>query len=259
MLLAFDVGNSNMAIGAFVGDRLAATWRLPTRRETTADELLVQIATLLSLAGFGRGDVSAVAVASVVPPLTPVVREVARRGFGADCLVVEASTCGLPIRYHPADAVGADRLVNAVAAMDLVGAPAVVVDFGTATTVDAVSPAGEYAGGAIAPGPQVSLAALSSAAALLPRVALARPATALGQNTADSVSAGLFYGHAGLVDRLVEEVLASLGTTAPVIATGGLADLIVPLCRSVSRVEPHLTLHGINLTFRRKARAHDWQ
>ncbi len=246
MLLAFDVGNTNVTVGAFRGGDLLGTWRLPTRRDTTPDELLLQVTGLLLRGGLAPSAVTAVAAACVVPPLAPVLREAARAGFGADCLLVDAAGCGLPVLYQPPEAVGADRLVNAVAAVHLVGAPAVVVDFGTATTVDAVSAAGAYLGGAIAPGLQVSLAALGGAAALLPRVELRPPAAGLGGNTADSIRAGLVYGHAGLVDRLVEEVRRSVGG-APVLATGGLAELVVPHCRTEMRQEPDLTLRGIQL------------
>ncbi len=250
MLLAFDVGNTNVTLGAFRGDQLLGAWRLPTRRDTTPDELLLQVTALLDRAGLPSSAVKAVAAACVVPPLAPLLRAAARAAFGTDCLLVDAAACGLPVLYHPPEAVGADRLVNAVAAVHLAGAPAVVVDFGTATTVDAVSPAGAYVGGAIAPGLQVSLAALGAAAALLPRVELHPPAAGLGGNTADSIRAGLIYGHAGLVDRLVEEVRRGLGE-APVLATGGLAELVVPFCRTVMRLEPHLTLRGVQLVHAR--------
>ena len=258
MLLAIDVGNTNVTIGVFDGDRLAHHWRLAALRERTADELGILITRLLEQTKVNVADVTGIAVASVVPPLTRPMEEMCERYFGRKPLLVEAANAGMPVRYTPVGDVGADRIVNAVAAREQYGTarnqPLIVVDFGTGTTFDVISREGEYLGGIICPGIGISAEALFQRAARLPRVDVRKPASVIGQNTVDAMQSGLFYGYVEMVDGLVRRIRAELegGRDAVVIATGGLAHVIAPECRAIEHVEPNLTLEGLRLIWQRQ-------
>lgn len=248
MLLAIDVGNTNILLGVYEDETLRETWRVRTERERTADEHLVLFRALLEGAGLSFAQLRGVAVSNVVPPLAPALRRFVRRacGFDAD-FVGETLRPALPVRYTPPQAVGADRLMDAVAVLHRYGAPAVVVDFGTATTFDAISAAGEYLGGAIAPGVGISLDALFRTAAHLPRIELARPAQVIGGSTVESMQSGAFYGFLGQVEGVVARFRAELGPETRVIATGGLAELLSAATQCVDHVDPYLTLEGLRL------------
>jgi type III pantothenate kinase len=259
LLLTLDIGNTNVVLGAFDGAELAAHWRMSTRRNMTADELALTIRGLFELAGLGDPKERALgaAASSVAPPLDRAIREWGARYLGGSLLVVDRSVdLGIGIRYSPPEAVGADRLVNAVAAYHAHGGPCVVVDFGTATTCDAVADNGDYLGGAIFPGVGISLEALVQAASKLPRVELQKPAAAIGKTTTDSLVSGLVYGYAAQVDGMVRRFQTELGGDAKVIATGGLAELICAESETVQSVEPWLTLEGLRLIWQRVRGAH---
>lgn len=257
MLLAIDVGNTNVTIGVFDGDRLAHHWRLAALRERTADELGILITRLLEQTKVGVGDVTGIAVASVVPPLTRPIEEMCERYFNRKPLLIEAANAGMPVRYSPVGDVGADRVVNAVAAREKYGhagdRPLIVVDFGTGTTFDVISRQGEYLGGVICPGIGISAEALFQRAARLPRVDVRKPASVIGQTTVAAMQSGLFYGYVDMVEGLVQRIRSELdgGATAVVLATGGLADVIAPECPAIEHVEPNLTLDGLRLIWQR--------
>ncbi len=251
MLCAIDVGNTQTAIGLFEESRLEHNWRVTTAEEATTDELRVELADLLALEGRQLDQIDAMIVSSVVPDYTRALRAVAERQ-SFDCLVVGPDLeLGLSIEYDPPTDVGADRIVNAVAAIARFGAPAIVVDFGTATTFDAISREGAYAGGVIAPGVEISAHALFSAAARLSRVELQAPEKMIGRSTTTSVQSGILYGQAGMVDSLVVRMKSELGGSPEVISTGGLAGLMSPLCETILHYEPFLTLQGLELIYRR--------
>ena len=255
MLLAVDVGNTEITLGVFHADDLAFTWRLSTRAERTADELAVLLGELLAQRDLAfDSQVTAVVVSSVVPTATQALREMTQRYFNYPPIVVGPGTkTGIPIKTDNPREVGADRVVNALAAVERYGAPCVVVDFGTATTYDAISPSGEYVGGAIAPGLQASGASLFHATARLTQVELAAPKAAIGKNTSESLQSGLIFGTAAEVDGMVARVRDELGEDATTIATGGYADVIVPHCASIDELDPWLTLEGLRLIFDRNA------
>lgn len=254
MLLALDVGNTNTVLGVFEGKDLRVHWRLPTRRDATADELGLLVRGLFDFGKLAMGDIRAVIAASVVPPLQDALEGLARRYFGLALLSVGPGTkTGMPILYDNPHEVGADRIVNAVAAYEAYGGPAIVVDFGTATTFDAISGRGEYLGGAIAPGIGISAEALFERAAKLPRVEIARPRGTIGKNTVGSVQAGLFYGYLGLVEGIVARMRVELGGRATAVATGGLADLLLADTSIVDHVDPLLTLTGLRILYERNA------
>ncbi len=252
MLLAIDIGNTNIVLGVFDRDVLIQSWRLSTNRQRTADELGIWIAQLFRHRGLDIGAVDGVAIASVVPQLTGTTVEMSTRYFGRAPLVVEGAVrTGMPILYDtPAD-VGADRIVNGVAAYERHGRPAgkavIVVDFGTATTFDAITTGGEYLGGVICPGVQISADALFQRAARLPRVDVRRPDRVVGQSTVGSMQSGLFYGYVGLVEGIVQRMRAELGVPLVCIATGGLAELIAPETTAIEAVDRDLTLHGLRM------------
>jgi type III pantothenate kinase len=256
VLLAVDIGNTQTHIGVFDRDDLTHEWRAATEASRTADELALMFGQFLALAdmSFSR-HVTGVAISSVVPRATQEIREMTVKYFGFEPVVVEPGTkTGIAILTDNPREVGADRIANAVAAHALTGdSPVVVVDFGTAITVDAVSGKGEYLGGAIAAGMDTSAAALFQATAQLPRVELVAPPTSIGKNTVASVQSGIIYGTAALVDGLVERVSKELGGDADVIATGGFAAAVVEHCDHVDRVEPMLTLMGLRLIFERNS------
>lgn len=251
MLLAIDVGNTQTVLGVYEGHELAWRWRIATQRERTADELALLFGGFLEQAGlsFSR-QITAVVMASVVPAQTQALREMVRNYFHFQPVVVEPGIkTGVSIQTDNPKEVGADRIVNAVAAFTKFGGPCVVVDFGTAITYDAVSQQGEYLGGAIAPGVQVSAAGLSEVADRLPRVEIVAPRSVIGKNTVEALQSGLLLGTASEVDGMVERMQKELGGHATVVATGGLADAIVPLCHTVDHHEPWLTLEGLRFIF----------
>lgn len=255
MLLAVDVGNSHTVLGLFEKDDLRAHWRISTRRGATTDEIGVLVRALFLGAGIDPTEVGAVAVASVVPDLNRALATAGERYFGREPLFVGPGVrTGMPILYENPHEVGADRIVNAVAALQRFGAPVIVLDFGTATTLDVVSGRGEYLGGVIAPGIGVSAEALFSRAARLSRVDIRRPSRVIGRTTEESVQSGLFHGYAALVEGLVARVREDLGSPASVIATGGFAPVFEGALPSLQAVDPHLTLHGLRIVWERNCR-----
>ncbi|HKA27237.1 MAG TPA: type III pantothenate kinase [Gaiellaceae bacterium] len=244
-LLAVDVGNTQTALGLFENGELTRRWRLATEPQRTGDELGLFLGGLLDLSS-----IEGISLASTVPSLVRSYEELAT-GAGVTLLVLGPGTkTGIPIRYDDPREVGPDRIANAVAARERYGAPAIVVDFGTSTNFDVVSPGGEYVGGVLAPGIEVSMNALFERAARLVKVDFVAPETAIGKTTESALRSGLVYGFAGQVDGIVERIRAELGAPdAPVIATGGLAELIAPHARTVGRVDPFLTLEGLKLVW----------
>lgn len=254
VLLAIDVGNTNVTLGLFdyAGERgtLSQHWRITTRREQTSDEVTIVLRALFDQAGRSVGEISDGILSSVVPPLLPIWDRVCQKLFDREPLVVGPGIrTGMPVRYENPREVGADRIVNSVAAFELCGGPVIAVDFGTATTFDCVSAQGEYLGGAIFPGIQIAMDALFQRTALLHRVELARPRSAIGKTTTGALQSGLLFGYAGMVDAMVERIRGELGREARVIATGGLAALVSSETSSIERVEPFLTLEGLRILF----------
>jgi type III pantothenate kinase len=253
MLLAVDVGNTQTVLGLYDGDRLIQHWRAATEAERTGDEVAALVVRLLELAELSFEVVDGVCLSSTVPLLVRSYEELAERYGRAEILVVGPGTkTGIPILFDDPRQVGPDRIVNAVAARERYGSPCIVVDFGTSTNFDAVSKAGEYVGGAIAPGIEISMDALFARAARLVKVDLVAPETAIGKTTVAGLQSGLFFGFAGQVDGIVERMQAELGGGATVIATGGLADLIAPHSKTIGEVEPLLTLDGLRLLWSRR-------
>ena len=262
MLLALDVGNSNTVIGLFdlsipTEPRVVADWRITTPYKQTPDEVGLLFQTLFTTRGLKTEDVTGIAISSVVPPLDPTLRRLCETTFHTRPLFIEPGVkTGVPVLTdNPAEA-GADRIVNCVAAFDLLGGPAIVVDMGTATTFDVVSKKGEFLGGAIAPGLGISAEALFARAARLTRVEIKKPPKIIGTNTTDNIQIGLYYGYIGLVDGILERMLAELGPETKTVATGGLSKLICADCKYVQRVEPMLTLNGLRLIWERKQDRH---
>jgi type III pantothenate kinase len=255
MLLAIDVGNTETVIGVFRGTELAWHWRSSTVAERTADELALLIGGFLELEGLSFSkEITGVVLASVVPDQTRAVRQMVDRYFGFPPVVLEPGTrTGMPIGYDNPKDVGADRIANGVAAFARFGGPAVVVDFGTATTFDVISAEGHYLGGVISPGVQISADALFAAAARLPKVEIVPPRSVVARNTVESVQAGLVLGTAAMVDGVVERIQKELGDCA-VIATGGLAELVIGESSAVQHHEPWLTLEGLRLIYERNPR-----
>jgi type III pantothenate kinase len=247
LLLALDVGNTNTVVGLFAGDELRTNWRLTTHAERTADEVGMWLLQLLRWGGIAPGDLTGVAVASVVPPMDPRLAEGVRRFLDRTPFFVEPGIrAGMPLLVDAPNELGADRLCDAVAAYSEHGGPCLVLDFGTAVTWEVVSANGEYLGGAIAPGPAVTADALSSKTAKLPQVAMAPPPRVIGKGTVDSIQSGLFYGYLGLIEGVTRRILAELGE-ATVVATGGLAGAFAGHTDLIHHVEPDLTLHGLRL------------
>jgi len=252
VLVAVDTGNTHTVLGLFEGERLLADWRIATRSDATEDELAALWRSLFEGEGLTPNAVEGVIVSSVVPDWNGVLAAAAVRTFGKTALFVEPGVkTGLPIRYENPHEVGADRIVNAVAAMERFGAPVLVLDFGTATTFDVVSAKREYLGGVIAPGLAISAEALFRRAARLSRVDVRKPAHLVGRNTQESVQAGLFYGYVGLVEGLVRRLREEIGAEAPVVATGGLAEVFRDELPFLTAVDPHLTLEGLRLIWER--------
>jgi type III pantothenate kinase len=252
MLLAIDVGNTQTHIGMFRGDELVEHWRLHTDRDATADTLATNVANLLALRDLGFGDVDAAIVSSVVPALGHEYEALSGR-YLDDALysVGPDLKIGMPIRMDNPHEVGADRLVNAVAAYERCGGACVVADFGTSTNFDVVSPEGEYIGGVLAPGVEISIEALASRAARLFKVDLEPPQQVIGKNTVAALQSGVIYGFAGQVDAIVRRVREELGEEATAFATGGLAAPIVPFCEEIDETDDLLTLTGLRLIWER--------
>jgi type III pantothenate kinase len=250
MLLAADVGNTQTALGLYEGKRLVASWRVATEAERTGDEVAALLSRLLELRDLGFENVSGVALSSSVPLLVRAYEELADRYAEAPLLVLGPGVrSGIPILYDDPREVGPDRIANAVAARDRYGGPCIVVDFGTSTNFDAVSSAGEFVGGVLAPGIETSMEALFLRAARLTKVDFAEPATVIGKTTASALQSGIVYGFAGQVDGIVRRMRTELGDTATAVATGGLADLIAPHSETIERVDPLLTLEGLRLVW----------
>jgi type III pantothenate kinase len=252
MLLAIDIGNTQTHLGAFQNSELGHDWRLNTLPNATADELAATLSDLLQLEGFGFEEIDGAIVSTVVPQLGPEWEELCGRHIDGPCLVVGPQIkTGMPILVDNPHELGADRLVNAVAAHDRVGGACVAVDFGTSTNFDVVSGAGEYLGGVIGPGVEISLEALTARAAKLPRVDLSSPQAAIGKHTQAAIESGFAYGFAGLVDGINRRLAEELREAATFIATGGLAATIAPLCETIDEVDPLLTLQGLRLIHER--------
>jgi type III pantothenate kinase len=250
MLLAIDIGNTNVVLGVFDKERLVENWRVGTNAQITPDEYAMSFKDLFGFAGLEFRQITGVIISTVVPPLLPVMVEMSRKYFRIEPMVVthELKT-GITIRYDNPKEVGADRIVNAAAAFKLFGGPLIIVDFGTATTFCAVTREGEYLGGAIAPGIKISAEALFQRASKLPRVELSKPLKVIGRDTVGAMQAGILYGYAGLVDGIVERMKKELAADARVVATGGLAELVSPETRSVQEIKPQLTLEGLRLLY----------
>jgi len=256
MLLTIDVGNTNTVLGVFDGASLVAHWRLTTRREQTADEYGILVRNLFATSDLDPARVDAVALASVVPPLTPVLVELAREYLGQEALVIGPGVnTGMPVLYEPPGDVGADRIVNGVAAFAAYGGPVIVVDFGTATTFDVITRRGEYAGGVICPGVGISADALFQRAARLPRVDVRNPGPVVGRSTVGSIQSGLYFGYGAMCEGLIARIRAEIGEPVRVVATGGLAETLAAEIPSIEAVDPVLTLTGLRLVWERNGRA----
>ena len=255
MLLAVDVGNTQTHLGAFAGSELRQSWRFQTRAGMTSDELAERISGFMELSGMSLRDVNALAVSSVVPPLGAQYEALCDRYLvsGEFLLVGPGVKTGMPILIDNPYEVGADRLVNAIAAYERFGGACLVVDFGTGINFDAVSEAGEYLGGAIAPGVEISLTALAQRGARIPQIDLTRPADAIGKSTRSAIESGVVFGFAGLIDGVSRRIVAELGEGTVIIATGGLAHAIVPFCETIDRIDDLLTLTGLRLIWERNA------
>lgn len=250
MLLTIDIGNTQTAVGLLVGSDVVAHWRLTTVADRTEDELRVYLTGLLGLEGYELEDISGVALSSVVPALTAAFRTVGHSMTSGPIVVVGPGVrTGMPILIDNPREVGADRIANSVAARDRHGAPVVVVDFGTSTNFDVVSANGEYMGGVIAPGLHIATNALISGTAALRNVEYVPPRSPIGKGTVEAIQSGALYGHAGLVDGIMERVAAEVGGDVTRIATGGLASTIVPHCSSVSTIDEFLTLEGLRTIY----------
>jgi len=252
-LLAVDVGNTQTHLGAFEGETLREHWRFQTRSGATGDELAERIGGLFALCGMSFTDIDAVCVSSVVPPLGTQYEQLTERYLDAECLTIGPGLkTGMPIRIDNPLEVGADRLVNAIAAYDRFGQACIVVDFGTGINVDVVSAEGEYLGGAIGPGLEISLSALIERAARITRIDLEAPAAAIGRSSRAAIQSGFVFGFAGMIDGIVRRIEEELGP-ARLISTGGLAHTVVPFTETIDEVDDMLTLKGLRLIYERNA------
>lgn len=254
MLLAVDSGNTNAVFAVYEGDTLRASWRVSTNARRTADEYAVWLTQLLALAGLTPGDIDATVVANVVPDASFNLLQLCRRYLNSEPLVIGSADCnpGIGIDVDmPAQGVGADRVANSVAAQDRYKTPLMVVDFGTATNFDVVDNKGNYCGGIIAPGPNLSLQALEMAAAQLPHIAIGRPPSVVGRTTVGAMQSGVFWGYVGLIEGLIGRIREERGEEMGVVATGGLAPLFAGATTMIDKVDPDLTLWGLRLIYRR--------
>jgi type III pantothenate kinase len=250
MLLAIDIGNTNITIGLYLGDTAGSRWRLATAHERMPDEYGIMLVNLFHHAGVRVQDVSAIVIASVVPPLTGTFEQACKDYLSCSPLIVDAGTkTGVRVRYEDPKQVGADRIVDAAAAHRLYGGPACIVDFGTATTFDAISAEGDYLGGAISPGIGIASDALFQRAAKLPKVDLQRPPSVIGKNTVQSMQSGLLFGYVGLVEGMITRFRAELGPHMKVIGTGGLASVIAQETKAIEIIAPWLTLDGLKIIY----------
>jgi len=248
MLFVIDIGNSNIVLGLYREEQIAAHWRIATKKQKTADEYGILVKDLFRSEGFSPEDVDGIIISCVVPPLLPIVEEMSQRYFQITPLVVGPGIkTGMPILYDNPKEVGADRIVNAVAAYTKYRRALIVVDFGTATTFDHISERGEYLGGIISPGIMISIEALFYHASKLPRIEVAKPRQIIGKTTINAMQSGIYYGYIGLVDGIVNRIKSEVGSKIKVIATGGLADLIAAESTTIETVEPSLTLEGLRL------------
>jgi type III pantothenate kinase len=256
MLLVLDVGNTNTVLGVFdissESSRLIAHWRVSTTKTQTVDEYGVLFRNLFAMNGLEFTAVKGTVISSVVPPLDTILREVCERYFQSQPLFIEPGVkTGMPVHYDNPAEVGADRIVNSVAAFEKYGGPCIIVDFGTATTFDVVSKKGEYLGGVITPGIGISADALFSRTARLPRVDVRKPPRVLATNTVNSVQSGLYYGYIGLIDGILERLFAEIGDEVAVVATGGLAPLMGEGSKYIEKVDDLLTLEGLRIIYER--------
>ncbi len=252
MILVVDVGNTNIVLGLFKGRKLEYNWRISTNKDKTSDEYGIDIRILFEYSGVKYKEIEAVVISSVVPPVMPALEAMSVKYFGIKPLVVGPGVkTSMPIRYDNPKEVGADRIVNAIAAYESYGGPLIIVDFGTATTFDAISKDGEYLGGAIAPGIGISTEALYTKAAKLPRIELVKPKGVIGKNTVMSMQSGIIYGFVGQTDGIITRMKKEMGGQAYVVATGGLAELISDESQSIDKVDANLTLQGLLLIYER--------
>jgi type III pantothenate kinase len=250
MLLAIDIGNTNITLGLYAGDTLGSRWRLSSRLEKMPDECGSMMLNLFRRSGVSPERIHAISMASVVPPLTGVFVEACRKFLECDPLIVDSSiNTGVRVLYDDPAQVGADRIVDAAAAYKIYGGPACVIDLGTATTFDAISSEGDYLGGAIAPGVRIAAEALFQRASKLPKVDLGLPPAAIGRNTIHSLQSGLIYGYIGLIEGMVERFRAELGPATKIIATGGLAEVFAKQTKIISILAPWLTLDGLKIIY----------
>jgi type III pantothenate kinase len=255
MLLAIDLGNTNTVFGVYgANDKLVMHWRLSTQKERTVDEYGILLRNLFALEKIDANEIHRVIIASVVPPLDPVLLEMVSSYFSVKPVFVTHENAGIPILYDKPSDVGADRIVDAVAVLHKYGKPAIVVDFGTATTFDAITAAGEYQGGVIAPGIIISAEALYQHAAKLPRIEIQKPSRVIGSSTVTSMQSGLFYGYVALVDGIITRMKEELGPNTKVIGTGGQAPLISQETKLIDTVDANLTLDGLQLLASRLSR-----